>query len=360
MRFRYFILLFQLVLFCQAGICQKKEKAATRWETGNDDNPNNLNVSRFQINDIKTRGIIVRLKTDKDRIAAYRNAGNTKVANKLEEKTKTAIKVMEYAYITNWSYSPVYFMESQNTATLMQKDTLIAKTYDLKRDTSIYMNHDSVYFVDYSQLIESDYEGAKASNPSNGSGAAESGWFMVVKDHELNQLQNPMPYKAKLWGDGFMATDKLLPIEIDKDMQDSISVYLSQYPDMNSILHSPAKKLTLKYLARIFEHVNIAETVDSSQASASVARKKLSLNEEYTTTKKVWGDPYTQAALRLNKHFIAYYCKRLDKDKNLLSSDDLLYWWQKNPNIRYLPSIHNLEVELKQLLDINQKFTPVH
>jgi|GEM_PF-6800538 len=362
MRFKYLIILFQLLLLSQTAICQKKAEAADDDIKKTDDskvNPNNLAISRFQINDLKTRGIIVRMKTDKNRIDAYLKSGNIKVANQLEQRVKLTSMVMEYAYITNWSYSPVYFMETQNTSKLMQQDTLIAKTFDLQRDTSIYMNHDSVYIVDYSQLTINYYDGGKSSNPTTESGTPEPGWYMVAKDHELNQLQNPMPYKAKVWGDGFGATDKLIPIVFPKDLSDSIAAYLHRYHDVNEMVHSDAKPTLFKYLTLIYDHVSIGESGGEAEGT-TVSRKKLVSDEDHPSEKKIWGDPYTQAALRLNKHFIHYYCERLDKDKNILSSDELLYWWLRNPNIRYLTHLHDLEVQLKQSLDKESTFIKLH
>jgi len=312
----------------------------------------NLDLARFQINDIKARGIIVRLKTDKNRIDAYRKAGNVKLAKKLEERARRTNMVLEYSFITNWSYSPVYFMESQHTSKLIMEDTLIARTYDLQRDTSIYMNHDSFYIVDYGQLISNAYGGAKASNPTSESGAPEPGWFMVVKDHDQNQLQSPMPYSAKVWGDGFAATDKLQPIIVPKDMADSISSYLNTYHDINELLHSDAKKKVSKYMALVYEHISAGYTGAPVQTSGP----STGTIADAATDPKIWGDPYTQAVLRLNKHFIDYYCTRLDKDKNILSQKDPLYWWLRNPNIRYIPHLHDIEVELKKSLDKEETF----
>ena len=86
MRCKFLIILFLSFCLCQSGICQKKPKV--QWGSDDTTIPTSLTLAKFQINDIKTRGIIVRLRTDKDRIAAYRKKGNTKIADE-----KTMIRV---------------------------------------------------------------------------------------------------------------------------------------------------------------------------------------------------------------------------------------------------------------------------
>ena len=136
MKFRYLLILFLLLLVSESGICQVKEKDPDADLMGKvQATPSNLEFAKFEINDIKRRGIIIRLKTNKDRIAAYKKAGNTKVAMKMEQEAKeTNLQLMD-AFISHWTYCPVYFMESQNTNTLLLHDSLIAKSYDLKKDT---------------------------------------------------------------------------------------------------------------------------------------------------------------------------------------------------------------------------------
>ena len=69
---------------------------------------------------------------------------------------------------------------------------------------------------------------------------------------------------------------------------------------------------------------------------------------------------YQKAVARLNKRFIAYYCSRLDKDKNILCNDDPYYWWQRNPNIRYIAALRGLESRLTRDSDKEEKFIKPH
>ncbi len=319
------------------------------------------NRVKFQINDIRAKGVIVRLKTNKERISAYRKEGYKKVADKLDVRTKGNIMMLEYAFITTWSFSPLYFMESQYTDKLMSQDTLIAKTADLMRDTSIYMDHDSVYIIDMGDLMASYYE---ENHPSrrHESNTAMAGVYYVVKDHDQEQLQPPMPHCAKLWLDEFTNTDKLEPVYIPSKLMDSVNDYFKKYDyNIKSIRKSEAASTVAKYLWMIFEHVgeeknkgHLATNYPSAarlKTGQADAISPIGVGIPGVSFIPVIGNPFQNAAIRLNKQFIEYFCKRQERDKGIIYEDDRYYWWQRNPNIRYLPCLYRLELDLKQLLD---------
>lgn len=363
MRFKYFIIVIQLVLFWHGGICQKAGQGKDDDATVKDDSkysPTNLELAKFQINDIKTRGIIIRLRTDKTRIDAYKKAGNTKVAAKLEDRLEATNLLLMYAFITEWTYSPVYFMESQYTTKLLKEDTLMAKTLGLNRDTAIYCNHDSFYILDYGELMtnQPSSENTKfLERKTEQSNSAASVDCMVMKTHNQQQLQPPMPCFSKLVFEEFTSTDKLTPIELSSFLTDSFSHYLSIYPTINELIRSEAKAITKKYLDSVYYHIKY----ESKKLNDIYQHNnKLSSGAFGYEAPMVKGNPFQNAAKRLNNKFIAYYCRRLDKDKNILCQDDPYYWWMRNPNIRYLPYLHDIEVELKKLLDRDSTFIKIH
>ena len=325
-------------------------------------NPTNLAKARFQINDVKTRGIIVRLKTNQERIAAYRKEGYKKVADKLEERSKATNLLLEYAFITYWTYSPVYFMESQNTSILIKKDSLVAKTFDLKRDTSIYMNHDSFYIVDYGDLMVNDEDETHPLKYSKASNNPIPGNFLVVKDYTQAQLQPPMPYYTKMWLEEWSATDKIVPIENPLGLNDSVLFYLSHSATINDLRKSAIKTNIENYLDAVYDHITIEQKKINIEPVTRIpidTTKQPSPTAVYRTTtpQSIKGSPYQNGVKRLNQYFIKYYCKRLDKDRNILCNNDPYYWWQRNPNIRYLPYLRELEIALKSVLDSDAKHT---
>jgi hypothetical protein len=366
MKLKYLIILFQVLLICQPVFSQKKEKAKTGWENGDDTYLTKLDQARFLINDIKAKGIIVRLKTDKERVAAYRRSGNNKVADDIEYKDKNINLLLMYSFVTQWSYCPLYFMEAQNTSKLILHDTLIAKTFDLQRDTSIYMDHDSFYMVDYGELMENGYDGDHPKKVAEESNNPMSGTYLVVKDHNLKQLTPPIPFHSKIWTEGFPSPKHFDVIELSQSLSDTMIYYLNKYHSTAELIKSEAKTITTQYLDSVYNHVYLnligASKVRDSTTFASiydmnstsyfkiVTNSKGRTNTLVETTNDMGetGSTLIKGTKRLNALFIGYYCIRLDKDKNILSRDDLLYWWQRNPNIRYLPYLSKLEEQLKE------------
>ena len=363
MRFSHLLLLFSLLLCCESGFGQKKDTTAHS-PIAEDAKvpPSSLNLARFQINDLKKRGIIVRLKTNKDRIAAYRNSGNSKVADKLETKSNATNLLLMYAFVTRWTYSPVYFMESQHTLKLMQKDTLIAKTYDLLRDTCIYMNHDSFYIVDYGDLMGSEIDGNHPLQAAHQSNTPMQGVFIVVKDHNQEQLQSPMPYEAKVWLEEFTNTDKIDLINLPQTMTDSVSSLIKTGTDVTQLIKSEGKAILSQYLDSVYWHI----TTESKKSNDVFVTPNKNISESAYAPSGVGGiasiilqtgNPFQRSVSRLNNSFIAYYCKRLDKDRNIIYTDEIRYWWQRNPNIPYLLYLRQLETRLKESLDKKPSLT---
>ena len=327
MTIRYYILL-------ALALCCIRTAVAQDEDTNNDANvsPTNAAKAKFQINDIKNRGIIVRLKTNKDRIAAYRKEGYIKAADKLDEKSKITNLLITYAFVTKWTYGPLYFMESQYTTKLMQENILMAKTYDLERDTAININKDSFYIVDFGDLMANvpldPNNTIKNINKTQQSDIPVGGSYYVIKDHEQQQLQQPMPYFTKVVFEDFNSTANMQPVEIPASLSDSIATLLNKYPATTELFKSEAKATISRYLTLLYNHI-------------------------YATQD---GNRYEKAAGRFNQHFIDYYCKRLDKDRNIIGNNNDYYWWLRNPNIRYLSALPQIERQLKSYMDSDPKF----
>ena len=225
-------------------------------------------------------------------------------------------------------------MESQHTAQL-SRDSLVALTWDLQRDTVIHIRHDSIYIVDYGSVMESVHGDGRNTEAST---VPLAGSYLVTKGSDQVQLTAPMPFSAKVWGDRIVSTEAIVPLAIPGDVSDSIAQCLKKYSTMDTMIRSEYKNVLARYMLALYDHIYLAPAVSGKNA-------------------KAWGNSFTEATGRYNEHFIDYYCKRLDKDQNIIHSDSPIYWWLRNPNIRYLPYLHDLELRLKQSLDPGAKFT---
>jgi hypothetical protein len=285
--------------------------------------PGNAVKAEFEINDVKNRGIIVRLKTNKDRIDQYRKAGYKKVADELEQESKMLNLRLEMAFITRWTYCPVYFMESQNTRSLMLNDSLVMKTADLERDTVIYMNKDSFYLIDFGVLLGNQVE-PTGKYRSEQTGSPASDQCLVVKDHDLMQVQYPFPYFTKV-----------LAIDIDNG------------PQMKGF--NEGARFDYSSFGR---HAR----ADMTREERDTLNRFLDASYDYIETYHS-KNKFQKSVMRLNARFIDYYCKRLDKDKGVILNDDPIYWWHRNPNIPYLQALSRIEEQLKSYTAKDQKFT---
>ncbi len=318
-----------LLILCLTGTSYSQSKATKKSiET-------DLSHARFQIKDIHSRGIIVRLRTDKERIKTMRTQGYHKAADELEQRLRSTNLQLCYAFITKWTFGPVYFMESQHTAQL-QRDSLVALTWDLRRDTVIAIPHDSLYIVDYGTLLENTPGEDRTADQSN---TPLAGSYLVTLGSNMQQLTAPLPFSAKVWGDRMVATDLLVPATMPAELTDSIVQGLSKYPIVDSLIHKEYKNAMARYMLAMYDHINYG--------SAGGGNKDI----------KAYINPFTDAAERFCEHYIQYYCKRMDKDQGVIYSQSPIYWWLRNPNIRYLLYLRDLEQRLKDSLDTREKFT---
>ena len=326
MRFRHLIIFIVFILFVQNGFCQKKDKSKdAELEVNANVTPTNLALAKFEINEIKKKGIIVRLKTNKDRIAAYRRSGNAKVADNMEQEAIETNRFLMNAFVAQWTYCPVYFMESQHSSSLILHDSLIVKTSDLERDTVLYMNRDSFFLIDYGILManepQSENTTYKDINKTQESSTPASDECLVVKDSRSRQLQYPFPFFTKL---ALLNLDKAVS-------QDGYTPEKFNYS-----------------ISKLIALMSLGEKTKEQKDTIN----QLLTDTYYSVQKNNTHNKFQKSVSRLNKRFIAYYCLRLDKDKNILCNDDPYYWWQRNPNIRYQISLTKLE---SQLVDNSDK-----
>jgi hypothetical protein len=214
--------------------------------------------------------------------------------------------------------------------------------------------------VDLGMLFQNELDEMHPAKYSHESTNATSGTFIVFKDAKQKQLQDPMPYYTKIWAPDLTNTDKINPIVFDSSFNDSIMSALREFQTIDQINKSELKGQFKHYLKMNYDHIE-SERRKYNPFEFEQGSKKLADGSNssavLSNSSPVLGNPYLKAVYRLNNYFISYYCKRLDKDKNILGNEDPYYWWLRNPNIHYLPVLHDLEVEFKQFLDRHPEST---
>jgi hypothetical protein len=160
-------------------------------------------VGAWQINQLKTGALVVRLKTNKTLIDALRKNGNEVLAEKKRLETLAMNLNISRAFRTNYDFSKVYFIYSNSSDSLLNgaRSNIFLDT-NLSVDPSIVMNEKFYLLAERDYIYNSSIgfvpeDSAKvqveAGNPTTQAG-------IVVKNKYGHQLKKPFPYNAYLIG----------------------------------------------------------------------------------------------------------------------------------------------------------------
>lgn len=183
--------------------------------------------------------IVVRLKTNRRQIEAYRNAGETALADKIELKTlKTNLNIIS-ACIRLFNYNRIYFMDVDDKPRFIATDSLVFSSLLFEKDTAIYLPHDSVYYMDFGVLYGRDqtneWKYKEYGNTSEGTTVIAESAF-VIRDAQDKQLVPPTPfYSIVLFQGGKKTKENLqsLTYDINLNGPNSNSVIRSDFQNAN-------------------------------------------------------------------------------------------------------------------------------
>jgi hypothetical protein len=250
-----------------------------------------------EIDKLRHSLVVVRLKTNRRQIEAYRKAGETALADKIELKTIKANLNIISACIRLYNYNRVYFMDVDDKAHFIATDTLVFSHLLFEKDTAIYLPHDSVYYLDFGVLYgreqANEWKYKEYSNTNESTNVLAESAF-VIRDAHDKQLVPPTPfYSIALFQGGKKTKENLLNLTYDVDLFG---------PTSNSVIRSDFQ----------------------------------SANE------------YDVAINRMNGRL--YYCYSLIADRPELENNPRL-WLESNPNKYLYPLWINVE---KKLLSIQE------
>lgn len=157
-------------------------------------------MESFETIDLLKKGaLIVRLRTNSKKIDAYRSAGNTDLADKLEEQQHSRNLDMLLAFKTNFDFCPVYFIWSEDYKRVLdgEKSSFFLDE-NMEVDSSIVLTQNYFLFCDfgpvYVQAIADQYD-PKNKMVSSTPAFQEA---LVIKDTSLTQLLDPFPFYVKV------------------------------------------------------------------------------------------------------------------------------------------------------------------
>ncbi len=154
-------------------------------------------ISAWQINQLKTGALMVRLKTNQKAIEILKKNGNIDYATSVENETFIVNKNIVRAYSSLYLFSKVYFFYSNKSDTLIK-----GARQGIFLDTNLNVDPKIIYDGNFYLLAEGDY----AYNSSIGfikedtakyikeSGNAVKEMAIIIKNKYGHQLKGPFPY----------------------------------------------------------------------------------------------------------------------------------------------------------------------
>jgi len=162
--------------------------------------PSDKDLGRQYITQLKNGGaLIVRLKSRDKNIAAYRNSGNTAIADEMEEKDRLLNRQIMDAFKTQLRFCAVYFMYARSSKKFAEGARNVFLNEGLREDSSIAFNHSFFLFVDYGTALlnESVNSYTYTNQMQEGSTPGNSQSYTVL-DTDFKQLHAPFPYQTML------------------------------------------------------------------------------------------------------------------------------------------------------------------
>lgn len=192
-----------------------------------------------EIEKLRHSPVVVRLKTNRRQIEAYRNAGETALADKIELKTLKANLNIISACIRVYNFNRIYFMDVDDKARFVSSDTLMFSKLLFEKDTAIYLPHDSVYYLDfgvvYGREQTNEWKYKEYGNTRESSTIIAENAF-VIRDAHDKQLVPPTPfYSIALFQGGKKTKENLMFLTYDVNLfgPTSNSVIRSDFQNAN-------------------------------------------------------------------------------------------------------------------------------
>ncbi|MFK7905055.1 MAG: hypothetical protein AB8B69_08020 [Chitinophagales bacterium] len=155
------------------------------------------------IQKLQKGALLVRLKTRKKTIDAFKNSGYLKMADQVEMKQKAKNQKLMNAFRKNFSFCEVYFFYSEDSEKIMEGEYEgIFLNENLEKDARIVLKEDFILTAEVGSIVKDPVSvDASGNEYAATSGMSES--VLIIKDSNFEQLRRPFPYYVKA-GDRFI------------------------------------------------------------------------------------------------------------------------------------------------------------
>ncbi len=174
--------------------------------------------AKYHIKALKEGALLIRLKTRDRSIEAYRAAGATELAKRVEQEQFAENQRTMMLFKEFFNFCPVYFFYANQTKEVLAGNTKGNLLNDeLQPDTAIHLLTDTFYIAEIDVLLETlpdEDEEISDDEQAVGKGVPTSGKHavttlqnvIVIKDRNLIQLKRPFPFYVRASFDRFLPT----------------------------------------------------------------------------------------------------------------------------------------------------------
>jgi hypothetical protein len=147
-----------------------------------------------QIVQLRGGALIVRLKSQDRKIQAYRNAGNNKLADKLEKELHDFNQMLVKSFNNHYHFSKFFFIYPEDYQQLLSGETSgFFLDQNLQKDPSITLEKEDFFVCEYGVVYAEAIQ-----NPNNARLKVVTDTPMqqdalIIKDKDLRQLLSPFP-----------------------------------------------------------------------------------------------------------------------------------------------------------------------
>jgi hypothetical protein len=167
-------------------------------------------ISKWQINQLKDGALMVRLKTNQNKIDALKKLGKMDLAAHEENEMFVINKSIVRAYLKSYTFSKVYFFYSNFSDTLL-KGARSGIFLDSNLVTDPSLKYDGNYYLVAEEGLS--YDSSIGFVPEDSArivteaGSTPVDCYVVVKNKYYNQLKHPFPFRILYWGISQVMTD---------------------------------------------------------------------------------------------------------------------------------------------------------
>jgi hypothetical protein len=288
------------------------------------DDPANRPLAEKQIANLYNGTLIVRLKFNERSIAAYRDAGQEKLADRLEKENRLNNLQLMKAFLEEFNFCRILFINSSNSKSVIEHAPYIFLDGRLNIDSSIKLADNNFLFAEYGEAMSNDRMSDQSfvvrKTQESSSPAATSA--IVILDSAFEQLREPFPYYANIG-------------VIESFVNTSNGNGATSPEDSKQAQTDTSQKSN-----------------NGPEAAARVLPQKPEKHE--TPVSKNAKNIYAGAVRRLNHRFIEFFIQVLKK-KGQKVSDDPAEWAVRNPNINTPKMLNEVNAELYKL-EKHEKF----